>query len=77
MATWCINLENILGGDFSDQLKNNIRYKRTVYNIHAMRQSTCLCDRVAAWWLTQSQLTTSLFNCTPAGRASDEMKAPA
>ena len=26
-------------------------------------QSTCLCDRVHAWWLTQSRLTTSLFNC--------------
>ena len=27
------NLENILGGDFSDQLKNIIRYKRTGENI--------------------------------------------
>ena len=24
---------------------------------------TCLCNRVHAWWLTQSQLTASLFNC--------------
>ena len=64
-------------GDFSDQLKNIIRYKRTRYNIHVMRQSASLCDRVHAWWLTQSRLTTSLFNCTPAGRASDEVKAPA
>ena len=63
MATKYINLENILGGDFSDQLKNIIRYKRIGYNIHVMRQSTCLCDRVHTWWLTQSQLTTSLFNC--------------
>ena len=29
--------KNILGGDFSDQLKNTIRYNRTGYNIHAMR----------------------------------------
>ena len=64
-----------MGGDFSDQLKNVIRYKRTGYNVHVMRQSACLCDRVHACWLTQSRLTTSLFNCTPAGRASDEMKA--
>ena len=42
-----------------------------------------ICNRVHAyaivhtWWLTQSRLTTSFFNCTPAGRASDEMKATA
>ena len=30
------------GGDFSDQLKNIIRYKRTGYNVHVMRQSACL-----------------------------------
>ena len=42
MATQCINLENILGEDFSDQLKNIIRYKRTGYNVHVMRQSACL-----------------------------------
>ena len=77
MATSCINLENILGADFSDQLKYIIRYKRTGYNIHVMRQSACLCNRVHAWWLTQSWLTTSLFNCTPVGCASDVMKAPA
>ena len=77
MATLCINLENILGADFSDQLKYIIRYKRTGYNIHVMRQSACLCNRVHAWWLTQSWLTTSLFNCKPVGRASDVMKAPA
>ena len=45
--------------------------------MHAVRQSACLCDIVHAWWLTQSRLTISLFNCTPAGRASDEMKATA
>ena len=58
-------------------VKNTIRYKRTGYNIHVMRQSACLCDRVHAWWLTQSRLTTSLFNCTLAGRASDVTKGPA
>ena len=42
-----------------------------------MRQSACLCDRVHVRWLTQSRLTTSFFNCTPAVRASDEMKATA
>ena len=36
-----------------------------------------LCDRVHAWWLTQSRLTTSLFNCSPSGRASNVMKVPA
>ena len=56
-------LENILGGNFSEYLKNVIRYKRTGYNIHIMRQSTCLCDRVHALWLNQSQLTSSRFNC--------------
>ena len=70
-------------------LKNIIRYKRTGYNIHVMQLSACLCVRVHAWWVTQSRLTTSLFNCTPAvnklatslfnctpaGRASDVMKA--
>ena len=36
-----------------------------------------LCDRVHAWCLTQSRITTSHFNCTPADSASDVMKAPA
>ena len=79
MATQCINLENILGGDLSDQFKkiSFVIKELDTIGIHVMRQSACLCDRVHAWWLTQSRLTTSLFNCTPAGRASDEMKAPA
>ena len=42
MATYCINLENILGGDFSDQLKKIIRYKE-------LDTPYMLCDRVHAY----------------------------
>ena len=67
-----MNLENILDGDFSDQLESIIRYERTgynIHNIHVMRQSACLV-------VNPVTVTTSLFNCMPAGHASDEMKAP-
>ena len=57
----------------SDQFgKISIRYKRTGNNMNVMRQTACLVvnpitvDNFAA-----------LFNCTPAGRSSDLMMAPA
>ena len=59
--------------DFSDQFRKiTIRYKRTAYNMNVIRQAACLVvnpitvDNFAA-----------LFNCTPVGRASDVMMAPA
>ena len=58
--------------DFSDQLKNSIRYKRTGYNIHVMRQSACLVVNP----ITVNNFA-ALFNFTPVGRASGLMKAPA
>ena len=57
--------------DFSDQFKKIIvRYKRIGYNINIMRQSACLVFKP-----TRVNNFTSLFNCTPVGRASDSMTA--
>ena len=57
--------------DFSDQFKKIIvRYKRIGYNINIMRQSACLVFNP----ITVNNFA-SLFNCTPAGRASDSMMA--
>ena len=42
MATNCINLENILGGDFSDQLKIS-------FVIKELDTTYMLCDRVHAY----------------------------
>ena len=56
---------------YGDQFKKNIIcYKRIGCNINVMRQSA---------WLVVKPITinnfTSLFNCTPVGRASDSMMA--
>ena len=48
-----------------------VRYKRIGNNINIMRQSTCLVFNP----ITVNNFT-SLFNCTPVGRASDSMMAP-
>ena len=58
---------------FSDQFRKIIiRYKRIGYKIIVMRQTACL---------VVNQITVNnfadLFNCTPVGRASDLMVAPA
>ena len=54
--------------DFSGQFrKNMIRYKRIGYNMNVMRQTACLVVNPIA----------DLFNCTPVGRTSDLMMAPA
>ena len=59
--------------DFSDQFKKIIvRYKRIGYNINIMRQSACLVFNP----ITVNNFA-SHFNCTPVGRASDSMMAPA
>ena len=58
--------------DFSDQFKKIIvRYKCIGYNINIMRQFACLAFNT----ITVINFT-SLFNCTPMGRASDSMMAP-
>ena len=58
--------------DFSDQFRKIIvRYKGIGYNINIMRQSACLVFNP----ITVNNFA-SLFNCTPAGRASDSMMAP-
>ena len=59
--------------DFSDQFRKIIvRYKRIGYNINIMRQSACLVFNP----VTVNKFA-SLYNCTPVGRASDSMMAPA
>ena len=58
--------------EFSDQFRKIIvRYKRIKYNINIMQQSACLVFNS----ITVNNFT-SLFNCTPVGRASDSMMAP-
>ena len=59
--------------DFSDQFRKMIIcYKRIRYNINIMRQSACLVFDT----ITVDNFA-SLFNCTPVGRVSDSMIAPA
>ena len=59
--------------DFSDQFRKIIvRYKRIGYNINIMRQSAGLVFNPVTF-----NNFDSLFNCTPVGRASDSMMAPA
>ena len=59
--------------NFSGQFwKITIRYKRTGYNMNVMRQTACL----VVYPVTVGKFA-ALFNCTPAGLASDLMKAPA
>ena len=74
MVTWFTNLRNLQEGMTSlfNSEKIVTRYRRIGYNFKVMRQSTCLVfnpimvDDYAAF-----------FNCTPVGRASDSMMAPA
>ena len=57
--------------DFSDQFRKNImRYKRIGYTLNVMRQSASLIINP----ITVDGYAT-LFNCTPADRASDSMMA--
>ena len=59
---------------FSDQFRNIlviIRYKRTGYNMNIMHQTTCLLVNP----ITVNNFA-ALFNCTPACRTSDSVKAP-
>ena len=68
------NFKKIVGrNDFSDQFRKIIiRYKRIGYNMNVMRQTAC--------WLVNPITVnnfTGLFNCTPVGRVSDLMMAPA
>ena len=67
-------LRNIVSrADFSDQFgKVIMRYKRIGFNINVMRQSACLVVNP----ITVDSFA-SLFNCTPAGRASDSIMGPA
>ena len=66
-------IRTILGrNDFAGQFRKMIiRYKRAGYNINDMQQTACLVvnpDKINNF--------TALFNFTPAGRASDSVKAP-
>ena len=67
--------KNIVGrNDFSDQFRKiNIRYERIGYNMNVMRHTACLL--VSS--ITVKNNFADLFNCTPVGRASDLMMAPA
>ena len=59
--------------DFSDQFRKIIiRYKRIGYNMNVTRQTACLVVNP----ITVNNFA-DLFNCTPVGRASDLMMAPA
>ena len=56
----------------SDQYRKvTMLYKRIGYNINVMRQSACLVINP----ITVDSFA-SVFNCSPAGRASDSMKGP-
>ena len=58
---------------FSDYFRKIIiRYKRIGYNMNIMRQTACLVVNS----ITVNNFA-DLFNCTPLGRASDLMMAPA
>ena len=73
-AALVYKFKKIVGrNDFSDQFRKIIiRYKRIEYNINVLRQTACL---------VVNQITVNkfadLFNCTPVGRASNLMMAPA
>ena len=59
--------------DFSTQLRKiSLRYIKIWYNINVIRQTAC----IAVNPITVNNFA-SLFGCTPAGRASDSMTAPA
>ena len=61
---------NMIGRNyFSDQFREIIiRYKITEYNINVMGQTACLVVNP----ITVNNFA-ALFNCTPAGRATDLM----
>ena len=59
-----VNLENLLGNYFLINLE-------TGYNMNVMGQTTCFVINP----VTVNNFA-ALFNCTPAGGASDIMKAP-
>ena len=57
--------------DFSDQFRTVITcYKRTGYNLKAVRQSACIVINL----MTVDNFA-ALFNCTPSDRVSDSMMA--
>ena len=59
--------------DFSDQFRKIIiRYKRIGYNMNVMRQTACLVVNPV-----MVNNFADIFKCTPVGRASDLMMAPA
>ena len=59
--------------DYSDQFRKIIiRYKIIEYNMNVMRQTACLVVSP----ITVNKFA-DLFNCTPVGRASPLMMAPA
>ena len=59
--------------DFSDHFRKIIiRYKRIGYNMNVMRQTACLLVNPI-----MVNNFADLFNCTPMGRVSDLMMAPA
>ena len=59
---------NVNRADFLSVQKVIIRYKRIGYKINMMRQSVCL--------VINPITVASLFNCSPACRASDSVMAP-
>ena len=64
-----LKTNNVSKADFSDQFRKVlISYKRIGYNENVMRQSACLFVNP----VTVNNFT-SLFNCTPVGRASDSV----
>ena len=64
--------KTIIGrADFSDLLKNIVRYDRIGYNISIMRQSAYLVFNP----ITVNNFAPH-FNCTPVGRVSDSIMAP-
>ena len=61
MVTKYINFEKNIGKtEFSDHLKNIMRYKRIGYNVDVMRQSVCLVVNL----ITVNNFIV-LFNCVP------------
>ena len=68
MATWCINLEKIIGeNDFPCHFKKIIvRYKIIGYNINVMLQTACLVVNPI-----KVNSFAYLFNSTTVGRTSD------
>ena len=68
MATWCINLEKIIGkNDFPYHFKKIIvRYKKISCNINVMRQTAGLVINPI-----KVNIFAYLLNCTTVGRTSD------